>query len=47
MAKSKSSASSFVVASIFVIYFLNGVEFLKATCVAWSPIIVTLPLTKM
>ena len=47
MTKSKSSASSIVVPSIFVIYLVNGAQFLNATCDAGCPIIVTLPLTKI
>ena len=34
MAKSKSSASSIVVPSIFVIHLVNGKHSLSATCVA-------------
>ena len=33
MNKSKSSAPSIVVPPIFVIYLVNGAEFLNATCV--------------
>ena len=34
MIKSKSSASSIVASSIFVICLVNGAQFLNATCVA-------------
>ena len=33
MTKSKSSASSIVVSSIFVIHLVNGAQFLNANCV--------------
>ena len=47
MTKSKSSASSIIVPSIFVIHLMNGAHFLNATCVTQCPIIVISPLTKM
>ena len=34
MTKSKFSASSIVVTSIFVIHLVNGAQFLNATCVS-------------
>ena len=34
MTKSKPSASSIVVPSIFVIYLVNGAQFLDGNCVA-------------
>ena len=34
MTKSKSSASSIVISSIFVVHLVNGAHFLNATCVA-------------
>ena len=33
MTKYKSSASSIIVPSIFVIHLMNGAQFLSATCV--------------
>ena len=47
MTKSKSSASSTAVPSIFVIYFVNGAKRLNFTLVKACPIAVILPLTKM
>ena len=49
MTKSKSSASSVVVSSIFVIhqFFVNGAQFLNATCVEGGAMTVIPPLTKM
>ena len=47
MTKSKSSASSIVVPSIFVIHLVNGAQFLNATCVAGAATTVISPLTKM
>ena len=47
MTKPKSSASSIVVPSIFVIHLVNGVQFLNATCVAPAAVTVISPLTKM
>ena len=48
MTKSKSSASSVAVSSIFVIHLVNGAQFLSATCAArLQPAIVALPLNKM
>ena len=45
MTKSKSLASSIVVS--FVIYLVNGAQFLNATYVAGAATTVTWPLTKM
>ena len=47
MTKSKSSASSTVVPSTFLIHLVNGAQFLNATCVAGCHIILILPLAKM
>ena len=47
MTKSKFSASSIVVPSIFVIYLVNGAQFLNANCITECPIVVILPLPKM
>ena len=47
MTKSKSSASSVVVSSIFVIHCVNGAQFLNATCVAGAAMAVISPVTKM
>ena len=48
MNKSKSSVSSIVVPSIFVMHLVTGAQFLNATSVArLRPVIVILPLTKM
>ena len=47
MTKSKSSATSIVVPSIFVIHLENGVQFLNATLCPLSPIIMISPVTKM
>ena len=47
MTKSKSSASSIVVPSIFVIHVVNGAQFLNATCIAGAAVTVVSPLTKM
>ena len=47
MTKSKSSASSIVVPSIFVIHLANGAQFLNATCVVGAALTVISPLTKM
>ena len=47
MTKSKSSASSIVVPTIFVIHLMNGAQFLNVTYVTRYPIILILPLTKM
>ena len=48
MTKSKSSASSIVVPSIFVIHLVNGARFLNATSVTrlWPAIVIS-PLTKV
>ena len=47
MTKSKSSASSIVVPTIFVIHLMNDAQFLNVTYVTRYPIILILPLTKM
>ena len=47
MTKSKSSASSVVVPSIFVIHLANGTQFLNATCVAGAATTVIPLLTKI
>ena len=47
MTKSKSSVLSIVVPSIFVIYLVNGAQFLNDTCVAGAAVTVILALTKM
>ena len=47
MINSKSSASSIVVPSIFLIYLLNGAQFLNDTCVAGAAVTVISPFTKM
>ena len=47
MTKSKSSASSIVVSSIFVIHLVNSAQFLNATCVAGAATTVILSLTKI
>ena len=47
MTKSKSSASSIVVPSIFVIYLVNGAQFLNATYVAPAAVTVISFITKM
>ena len=47
MTKSKSSASSIVVPSIFVIHLVNGAQFLKATSATLSLSIVISHLTRM
>ena len=47
MIKSKSSASSIVVPSIFMIHLVNGAQFLNDTCVAEAAVTVMSPLTKM
>ena len=47
MTKSKFSASSIVISSIFVIHLVNGAQFLNATCVTCCPIIVISPFTKI
>ena len=47
MIKSKSSASSIVVPSIFVIHLVNAAQFLNATGAAIFLAIVILPLTTM
>ena len=47
MTKSKSSPSSIVVPSIFVLHFVNGAQFLNATHVARAAMTVISPVTKM
>ena len=47
MTKSKSSASSIIVPSDFVINLVNGAQFSNATCVAVAAVTVILPVTKM
>ena len=47
MTKYKSSASSIVVSSIFVIHLLNGAQFLLANCVSGAATKVMSPLTKI
>ena len=47
MTKSKSSTSSIVVPSYFLIYLVNGAQFLNDTCVAGAAGTVILPFTKM
>ena len=47
MTKSKSSASSIVVPSIFVIHLVNGAQFLNATCISPAAVTVISPLTKI
>ena len=47
MTKSKSSASSIVIPSIFVLHLVNGAQFLNAIYVSWCPIIEILSFTKM
>ena len=44
---SKSSASSTVVPSIFVIHLVNGAQFLNVTCAAGAATTVISPVTKM
>ena len=40
MTKAKSSATSIVVPSIFVIHLVNGAQFLNATCIVGAAVIV-------
>ena len=47
MTKSKSSTSSTVASSIFVIHLVNGAQFLNATCVAGAAKTIISSLTKM
>ena len=47
MTKSKSSASSIVVPSIFVIHLINDAQFLNATCILGAVMTVISPLIKM
>ena len=46
MTKPKSSASSVVVPSIFVVHLVNGAQFLNENCVAGAAAVIP-PLTKM
>ena len=47
MTKSKYSASSIIVSSIFVIHLVNGAQILNAICVAGAASTVISPLNKM
>ena len=47
MTKSKSSASSIVVPSIFTIHLISGAQFLNDTCVAGAAVTVILPFPKI
>ena len=47
MTKSKSSVSSTVILTIFVIHLVNGTQFLNATFVAGAAVTVISPLNKM
>ena len=47
MTKSKSSSSSNVVLSIFVIHLVTGAQFLSATFVTAATVTLMSPLTKM
>ena len=47
MTKSKSSASSIIVPSIFAIHLVHGAQFLNDTCVARAAVTVISLLTKM
>ena len=47
MTKAKSSASSIVFLSIFVIHLINSAQPSNATWVTWCPKIAISPLTKM
>ena len=47
MTKSKSSASSVAVSSIFVIHVVNSALFLNATCFAGFALTIISPLTKI
>ena len=47
MTKSKSSASSIVNPSIFVIHLVNAAQFLNDTYIAGAAVTVTLTFTKM
>ena len=47
MTNSKLSASSIVASSIFMMHLVNGTKLLNATCVAWRPMIVISPITRM
>ena len=47
MTKSKSSASSIIVPSIFVIHLVNGAQFLNDTYVAGDAVTVISSFTKM
>ena len=45
--KSESSASSIVVPSIFMVYLMNGAQFLNSTWVTLCPLRMMTPLNKM
>ena len=45
--KSKSSASSIIVPSLFVVHLINGAQFLNATYFSEAALTVISPLTKM
>ena len=47
MTKFKSSASSIVVPSIFVIHLANGSQFLNDACVSGDTVTVILPFNEM
>ena len=47
MTKSKSSASSIVVSSVFLVHLVNGAQFLNTACVYGSAMTVTSPVIKM
>ena len=47
MTKSKSSASSIVVSSTFMILLMNGAQFFDCACVAGGAVTVISPITKM
>ena len=47
MNKSKLSASSIVIPSIFVIHLVNGSQLLNFTCVAGAAMTVMSPITKI
>ena len=47
MTKSKSSGSSIVVSSIFVIHLVNSAQFSSAICTAGAVLTIILPLTKI
>ena len=47
MIKSKTSAQSIVVSSIFVIYLVNRAQFLNGTCVSGVALTIISTFTKM